>query len=259
MDSTMQQQKEQALFLKRIEDLADRAENIGYVVFSDFLDGNQRTLLAASPAAHKVRVAYIGGYEDAERVVAAFYPFFLEEGDWESPICAIRLRLKAAKFLSKIPQHRDYLGALMGLGIKREKLGDILVDAEGAVVVALESIAGYIEETLLSVGAAEVQCERVPLTELAKSVKDGKVLVITLQSLRLDGLISKGFNISRGDAAKYINAGKVSVNWLEEKRVDRSVKDGDTVSVRGFGRIKVHEVLGLSRSGRQQLKIERFG
>lgn len=256
--NTVQQQKENALFLKHMEDLADRAETIGYVVFSDFLDGNQRTLLAASPIVRRVRVAYIGGYEDAERVVAAFYPSFLDEGDWEVPIQAIRLKLKAAKFLRRIPGHRDYLGSLLGLGIKREKLGDIVVDDEGAVIVVKDSIAEYIMESLHSVGAADILCDSIPLSELAKRSSDGKVLVITLQSLRLDGVMSKGFNLSRGEAVKYITAGRVSLNWLEEKRANRSITDGDTISVRGFGRLRVHKVLGTSRSGRLQVEIERL-
>lgn len=259
--------KEDALFLRRMQDLAERADRIGYVVWSDFLDGGQRSELQRMALPPQIKVQYIGGYKDAERVVAAFYPSFLimecEDGEpdpaYDSPIKALSVTVRAAKFARKLPGHRDYLGALMGLGIRRETMGDILVDGESAVVIASSAMADYIRENLTSVGAVEVDVEEMPFSGIGQHLADGKEMVIGVSSERLDAVISKVFHLSRQDSARDIQAGRVMVNWKETVRSDYAVHEGDRISVRGHGRIRVLEQVGTSRSGRLQIRIERFG
>ena len=259
--------KEDILFRRRLEDLIERSDRIGYPVFSDFLDGGQRQIAETLSLPPQIRMMFIGGYEDAERVVAAFYPAFfnytiengIPEESMEHPVHALDIRLKAAKFVHKVPGHRDYLGALMGLGIKRETMGDILVHEEGAVLITLDSVAPYICENLISVGAAEVTAKEISLSAVGQYVPDGQVKVIDVSSLRLDAVISKTFNMGRSEALQWVRSGRVHLNWKEMLQNDRSVKAGDLISVRGKGRIRILEETGTTRSGRIKLKIEKYG
>lgn len=143
--------KERNWFISRMEDLADRADQTGYMIFSDFLDGYQLSLLRDMQRHLTTEVTFYGGYEDAERRMASFYPSFLQVQTEDFPIEALLITPKAPQFLTKAPGHRDYLGALMGLGIKREKLGDILLQEQGAVVFVSEDMASYIQEGVTSV------------------------------------------------------------------------------------------------------------
>lgn len=151
--------KERNWFISRMEDLADRADQTGYMIFSDFLDGYQLSLLRDMQRHLTTEVTFYGGYEDAERRMASFYPSFLQVQTEDFPIEALLITPKAPQFLTKAPGHRDYLGALMGLGIKREKLGDILLQEQGAVVFVSEDMASYIQEGVTSVGAADVRSQ----------------------------------------------------------------------------------------------------
>ena len=249
--------KERNWFISRMEDLADRADQTGYMVFSDFLDGYQQSLLREWQRHLTTEVSFYGGYEDAERRMASFYPSFLQVQKEDYPIEALLITPKAPQFLTKELGHRDYLGALMGLGIKREKLGDILLQGQGAVVLVREEMASYIQEGITSVGAAEVRVT-VQGKEMAVKAPEGKRLLVSLASLRLDALLSKGFALSRADASKWIAAGKVQKNWKDCTAGDEAVQEGDVITLRGMGRIKCIEEKGRSKSGRIQLMIERF-
>ena len=169
------------------------------------------------------------------------------------------IHLKGARFANRVPGHRDYLGSLMGLGIRREVLGDILPDQEGAVLLASTGIAPYIKENLMSVGRQEVTVEEIALEEITQHLSDGQEMTIGVASERLDAVISKVFSLSRQDASKAITSGKVQVNWRFVLKPDLSVKEGDLISIRGFGRIRIQNQTGTSRSGRLKIRIVRYG
>lgn len=259
--------KEDTLFRRRLEDLIERSDRIGYPVYSDFLDGGQRLIAESLSLPPQVRMMFIGGYQDAERVVAAFYPAFfmydiqngIPDKDMEHPVIALEIHIKGAKFVHKQPGHRDYLGALMGLGIKRETMGDILVHEEGAVLITLENVAPYIIENLTSVGSADVSVQEIPLENVGQYIPDGQEKVIDVSSSRLDAVISKTFNCGRSEALQWVRGGRVHLNWKEMLQNDRTIKAGDLISVRGKGRIRVLEEVGTTRSGRIKLRIEKFG
>ena len=259
--------KEETLFRRRLEDLIERSDRIGYPVYSDFLDGGQRLIAQTCVLPPQLRMMFIGGYQDAERVVAAFYPAFFNyeiqngvpDETMDHPVRALAIRLKGAKFVHERPGHRDYLGALMGLGIKRETLGDILVHEEGAVLIALESIVPFIQENLLSVCSADVTVEPIPLEEVGKFTPDGQEKIIDVSSARLDAVISKTFSCGRTEALQWVRGGRVHLNWKEVQANDKAIKPGDLISVRGKGRIRILDTVGTTRSGRLKLKIEKFG
>ena len=238
-----------------MEDLAARAERSGCVLSSDFLSEHERCLLLAMQPGLPVSVYFDGGHEEAERSVAVFVP----EGETPAAdIVCLRIALSAADFAKELPAHRDYLGALMGLGFEREKIGDILVNGSCAYLWARTDMAPYICENLREVGACQVLCAPAVWDEAFSGVVK-KELVISLSSLRLDSVVSRGFNLSRGDGALAVKQGRIFVNGELAEKTDRQVKIGESVSFRGKGKIRLLEQVGRSKSDRLQIKIEKYG
>lgn len=193
-----------------------------------------------------------GGYDGAERVVAGFGED-LNHADF--PICCLRVTAKGARF-SRALSHRDYLGALMGLGIKRELAGDILTDGDGGCVFCLEQIADYICENLTEVGRCTVTAER--LEDLsALPVTEPEIREYIVPSLRADALAGTVFRLSRSESAKLFSLGRVFINSRQCLNGSRQLREGDTVSVRGCGRFIYTSTLRTTKKDRlvAQLKV----
>ncbi len=248
-------------FLAHIQDLARRADHSGYITFSDFLDDHKQSLLSQSVGRLSVCMDQFGGFEGAERVVVAFYPDYLKDTLDEAvkdALCVLKITLADRRFLKRIPEHRDYLGAIMGTGIKREMIGDVIVNEEGAFVVVLREMAAYLIQEMTSVGAAIVSVREATGEEIPEPER-GRESVISLSSLRLDALVAHGFKMGRTEASKVIRAGLVFRNGSPIQDPDKSVALGDKITLRGKGRIILREEKAVSKSGRKQILIEQFG
>ena len=243
---------------KRLNELALRAQHTGRVCATRFLEPS--TLAAVNAAASRagVKVALWGGYEGAERCVAAFYAGDPPEaGDW--PVVALRLQWNG-KFAN--PGHRDLLGAMMGLGIEREMTGDIAMgtyrDAPCAYLFALEEVADYIAANLDSAGLASLKVSVA--TETPQLIPpEGESLRLTVQQQRLDAVLAAACRLSRGEAQRLIAAGLVKLNHVPQLRPDARLSEGDLISARGYGRVKVTAFQGESRRGRQVVQVFRYG
>ncbi len=243
---------------KRLNELALRAQHTGRVCATRFLEPS--TLVAVNAAASRagVKVALWGGYEGAERCVAAFYAGDPPEaGDW--PVVALRLQWNA-KFAN--PGHRDLLGAMMGLGIEREMTGDIAMgtyrDAPCAYLFALEEVADYIAANLDSAGRASLKVSVA--TETPQLIPpEGESLRLTVQQQRLDAVLAAACRLSRSEAQRLIAAGLVKLNHVPQLRPDARLSEGDLISARGYGRVKVTAFQGESRRGRQVVQVFRYG
>ena len=198
-----------------------------------------------------------GGYEGAERKMLVFLPDYLEENalyEEDSPLVCLR-----AKFYEgDCPSHRDFLGALMGAGIAREVLGDICVGKDSCDFFVTAEISPYILQNFTSAGRAKVSLNRIPLSEVSVPEPEVKEIKDTLASLRLDSVISSGFRIGRSLAAQYISAGKAAVNGLPCEKPDKAVTEGDKISLRGMGKIKLKTVGGQTKKGRISVVIDRY-
>lgn len=236
-------------------DLARVAERSGRPMYSGFLSLEEQAALVRAVRVSGISITFWGGYEEAERKIASFCPLFFQE-ETPLPIVCLKITLKDGKYLSKKIEHRDYLGSILGQGIDRSKVGDILVQEDGAFVFVSEEMAPYLAGTLETIGRAHVTTSyhEGPIT----SANDGQEMVISLASLRLDALIARGFGMGRDDSAALIRAGRVQLNHMMTTKVDAQVQVGDTISARGKGRIKILEEKGQSKSGRQQVLITRF-
>jgi len=153
---------------------------------------------------------------------------------------------------SKAPTHRDYLGAVLGLGLDRGKIGDIRLGPAGAVMYVAEEVAHFIAENLTQVG-------RVSVKAAANSQLDGfettsRAKRITVPSMRLDAVLSAALNLSRGKASLLIEAEKVFVNWKLAKKT-YTVAVGDAITVRGVGRVSVDSLGGNTKKDRIVLEV----
>ncbi len=257
----MMQQQDDKWFIGHMEDLAVTADQTGYITFSDFLDDHQRSLLSSMEGRLPVCLSFFGGYPEAERQLAVFYPDYMKESLAEllkEELVLLQIKPLDQRFLKHIPGHRDYLGALMGTGIRRDKLGDLLTADQGAYLWVKKEISSYIQRELTSVGAAGVMVREVSSEELPKA-QQGVLSVIIISSLRIDAVISRGFHMGRAEALKWIAAGRASRNGLQILEGDKLVSVGDKITLRGKGRLKILEDKGFSKSGRIQLVIEYLG
>ena len=154
--------------------------------------------------------------------------------------------------------HRDFLGSLMGLGIKREKIGDILVRDDNCSIIVMEDIAEYLSYNLNKVGNSKVTIELKDVDELEVPEPKTKVLNTTVTSLRLDSVSSAGFGISRSKMVEYIKSEKVSLNWDVTSSLTRLVQQGDTISVRGKGRMVVESIGKTTKKGRIGVVLKKL-
>ena len=198
-----------------------------------------------------------GGYEGAERQMLIYLPDYLDADTLyaeDSPVVCLR----AAFYHSDTPSHRDFLGALMGAGIRRETVGDICVDKESCDFFVTEEIAPYIEQSFTSAGRSHVRICRIPLPEANIPDPEVKEIKDTLASLRLDSVISSGFRIGRSLAAQYVTQGKAAIDGLPCEKPDKAVNEGAKVSVRGLGKMKLVSVNGKTKKDRISVTIHRY-
>ena len=248
---------EDRLTLARVLDRAEQAENRNIPAATDFLSPQQQARardclrLAGVP-----ETSYVlqGGYEGAERKIILFLPDWLEPENAEFPIRCLRAAFREDEKLT----HRDFLGSLMGLGLVREKIGDILVAPDSADLLVLDSVADFLLQSWDSAGRAKLRVTAIEPDNLHIPVVQRKEVRDTVSSLRLDAVASSGFRLARGKAAALIESGKVQLNWRECVKPDKLLEAGDVVSARGFGKFELSEVGGLTRKGRISIVLQVY-
>jgi RNA-binding protein YlmH len=211
-----------------------------------------RLLLGESEGLHR-----FGGYEEAERRMIVYLPEYLDESslmDEDSPVVCLR----ATYFEGDSLTHRDFLGALMGSGVAREAVGDICVDKGSCDFFVTREIAPWLLQNFDSAGRTKFRLSQIPLHQAHIPEPEVKEIRDTLASLRLDAVISSGFRIGRSLASDHINAGKAAINGLPCTKSDKPVSEGDTISVRGLGKIKLAQINGQTKKGRISVLIQRY-
>ena len=249
-------QMEDNLFAKRLEEQIARAENRGEIVVSDFLDVHQQTLALELLKYAPCSYFWSGGYEEAERRRLVMHPEYLAADESWAEIAVLDLE---GNFNYSKASHRDYLGAILSAGIKREKMGDILVRDDGAYVFLAESIATYILNNLPKVKGVSVKAKQITPQEVTFPENKQKELNLTCASLRLDVILAGGFNLSRSQANDLIQAKKVQVNHQEIADNDYRCEEGEIISVRTKGRIKIAEISGKTKKGKIKIKLIKYG
>lgn len=238
---------------KRLRELALRAAHACAPTYTRFLEPPMEIACRAAANFAGCEVAFEGGYEGAERRVAGFYADGTEALSF--PIRRLRVDWNA-RYGS--PGHRDILGALMGLGVGRETLGDIALLREGALLFVHEDIADYVAANLESCGRVKVRVSPCG-KEVAPPEPEGTLIYRTVPSERLDAVLSAAYDLSRQKAQEIIRAELVKVDHAVETRFDARLQEGSLVSARGLGRFRVQEVTGLTRKGRMGLRLFVYG
>ncbi len=239
------------LLVSRVGDAISAAA--GYSTrFIGFLDSHSAAVVSDAARQYPYMRLY-GGYEDAERVFAAFYAEFCEPEDCEYPIAAITVISRSSVTLS----HRDYLGSLMSLGITRESVGDILCEAGRAVIFLASGIADYVIGQLDRVGGEGVKIERGYAAPLPQS-GGFEEMRLTVASERLDCVVGALCSKSRSWASDAIESGIVAVNSIECSSVTRKLRAGDKLAVRGVGKFKIDDLSQTTRKGRLVLIAKKY-
>ena len=225
------------------------------IMFTDFVDPFHREFVEPLVASYfGVRFLTEGGYTNAEMQRLAIFPDYYSPEDIEVPLAVLEVRLSDP---TRILSHRDYLGAVLGLGLKRSDLGDILPFTGGAHLVVSRERAETVYN-LVEVHKFKVEITEVPPYSLCQEQQPQKVITRTVASLRLDAVLSAGLGMGRSKAVEFIRGDKVKVNWRRILQPSFQLKTGDVISLRGRGRLELSEVAGKTRKGRTRINISKF-
>lgn len=256
---------DEKILVARIEDKARRCSENSMITNSVFLDMHERSVVAGMKNSFgDARMFFYGGFSDSERSIALFLPDYIaaeptehfDEFPDDDPLAVVEI--EKDKF-SPALGHRDYLGALMGLGIKREMTGDIIVGENGCRMAVLAKIAPFIAENLDKAGRGTLKAKIIPPSQAREGAKAvGIPDSFTVSSMRLDSVVKNAFRISRGGAAAAIESGVVYVNDIECTKPDKKIAEGDKVVFRRKGRIIINDCSSVSKKGRVIVEIMRF-
>lgn len=230
------------IMFAHIFDMALKSDKYSSGIYGDFLSENSIGELMLRKQFLPLEPVLFGGFEDAERKMVAFIPEYEEPS---FPISAIKLTSPRISSLS----HRDFLGSVLGLGIKREKCGDIITGGDGVYIILSEDIASYAENSLTKVGREGVKAQLVPLSEIEVPEKAFKEITGTVSSLRLDSVVALFSGKGRGKASELVSGGLVFVNGICSDKNDMKLSDGDIISLRGKGKATL-SVGGTSKKDR---------
>lgn len=242
--------------MRKILDIIERVIFNHSTEVSDFLNPYQRRL-AYSILNRFIDIKYHeeGGYEEAERKVIVVYPDYLQQDYIDFSISAIKVW---GNFKFSDISHKDYLGSVLGLGIKRDKIGDIIVHDEYAYIIVHKDLLTFINMNLENIGRESVKTKEVKISDIEKPQEEYKIIKTTVSSMRLDNIISSSYNMSRNNSSKIIKSGNVKVNWEPIDNISFDVEIGDLISIRKYGRVKIKDVLGESKKGRLKIMLKKY-
>ena len=242
--------------LSRVIDQAEQAIRTWEVVVTDFLSPPQQfEAEQAFSRLTEVQLVFWGGYPQAERKRLAIARSELPLDSSQVDITTISIE---GNFLFDPATHRDFLGATLGTGIVREKVGDILVLGDrGAQAIVVPELVEYLQINLTQVRSVPVKVRPIPMDELKVQEPRKKEMTTVEASMRLDAIASAGFGMSRSKMADLISAGDVRVNWKEITQSSHQVQSGDLVAIRGRGRLEIGDV-AVTKKERYRVNLTRY-
>ena len=240
----------ETLLKKRLAELSHRAFERGYTTYSTFLNLQEISILKSLKVDSKYSL--FGGYENADRCVAAFS----NDEIYSYPIVCIKIKPLQQKFSDRLT-HRDFLGALMNLGIERGMLGDIKIINNEGYLFCLDKISQYIVDNLSSIKHTSVKCKIIDdIPELFNQIPDEEEYIVS--SLRIDTVVSAVFKMSRNSASQLINQEKIFINSKTVYKDSIQLKEGDVVSVRGYGKFIYSQTVNETRKHKMVVAIRLY-
>lgn len=252
---------------QRILDLANMADRRGIITYTDFMNLNELNIFHNKvEKVSCVRWKLFGGYAKAERQLAAFIPDALyfrydhkekqKDDFFDFPITCLQISPLNIRFAEKL-SHRDYLGAILNLGIDRSVIGDILIDQNQAYVFCMNKISDFLCDNLIRIKHTVVLCQRFSGAIQDIPIKFEKIDG-TVASIRLDTLLALAWNASRSSLVSLIEEGRVFVNGKCITSNGYYIKEQDLISARGLGRFVYKGVLTQTKKGRFLVRIEKY-
>ena len=240
---------------KRLIELADKSYTRSIYTYTPFLGlAEQQAYYAVEREVSYAWVRMEGGAPFSERKIIRFGDPVYEEA---FPIVRMEIWPRTPKFAENLT-HRDFLGAVMNLGIERDVVGDFFVKEKGALLFCHENIADYIAENLGRVRHTNVFCKRAEGETVLEQAEPERVSV-TVASPRADGVISKVYNLSREESRDLFNNGRIFINGIQTQNLSCQLKAEDAVTVRGFGKFIFYGQTGVSRKGKDRVEVGVFG
>ncbi len=252
----MNTDKEEQILRKRFLDLANTSFTRGISLYSDFLNLNEQNIFSdLKNELPMIKYFAYGGYLDAERKILCFYggDNKIDEKELVYPITCIKVIPLNQKFSDEF-NHRDFLGAVLNLGLDRSKIGDILIIENVGYIMAHSNIADFIIDNLCKVKHTIVNCIRFDYRDFSYQPKV-KEINGTVSSVRLDTILAVAFHTSRSSLSGLIEGGKVSIGGKIILSNSYSLKENDVVSVRGYGKFKYIGTSYQTKKGRYSVQI----
>lgn len=242
----------------RIKELSSTAFERDIPRHSDFLSlSEQAVFYDMGKDGIYVRATLFGGYEEAERRAVFFLPDYADEGEvYSEALSCIKTEPLNRKFSDELT-HRDFLGALMNLGIERDKTGDIIVGEDEAYIFCMREVEELICSELVRVKHTSIRAEAVPLSECTLRPKM-RELSVNVASERADAVISAVFNLSRNVSARLIASESVFADGRLIRQSGSTLSEGARVSVKGYGKFVFEGVSGSTRKGRLYVNIKKY-
>lgn len=252
------------LLASKLLDKIEFVNSRNSVEYTEFLDMRQRQLLEKLLKDLKIKnyVAY-GAYKTAERTAIIIYPEKLEEvfenENFDYNVVFGVVRIQLPNELKGMYTHRDYLGAIIKIGMKREKVGDIITSKDGAEIIVLKDAEKYIMEGLKELTRfSKADFQSIKIEELIVEEPETQVLNIIIPSMRVDSIVSEAIRTSRAKATAIIKEERIFVNHELITKCSKELKENDIITVRGKGRFKVGKVLNQTKKGNLVLEVEKF-
>ena len=246
--------KQDAYFEANIQNIIRFAQNRSSPEFSSFLDERQRmeaqTVLNREKAQNYM---FFGGTDNCDRTVLGVFPDSIECKNDYFPIVALEITCKGHESMS----HRDCLGSLMGLNIKREVIGDIIVKDNTFIVFVLADIADFIIMNLDKIGRRNVTVAYYDGEPVEKKQEYAEITG-TVSSMRLDCVVALLINKSRSIAVQTINAQLVKVNYQDVQNVSKTVNGGDVITIRGKGKFIVADDFKKTKKDRYFITVKKL-
>lgn len=260
----MQQYKneEDKLLEAKILDKIKFTKTKNKIQYTDFLNlAEQELALNIMKNANFTNFYFFGGKENTERKILVMYPEKLTEQMSRKNDYTILdiIKIELPKELEGKYSHRNYLGAIMKLGVEREKIGDIFTDNKGANIIVKKEISKFLVQNLSTL--TRFQSSNIKIADISE-LKDTKVskmeISAVVASLRLDNIIAILAKTSRNKALEIINSERVFLNFKLEIKSSKQVKVGDFITIRGKGRFEFKEISGNTRKGRYVVKFDKY-
>jgi RNA-binding protein YlmH len=245
--------KSETAFLDVAEGLIRQALDEYRPVLTNFLNPRQRYIIETLVNRQDdLKISHFGGYPNAENARSLIYPIYHDavDSDFDIQVLSINYPMKFADL-----HHSSILGTLIHQGMARESFGDVIHHEESWQIVTTNAMAKFIASEIDHINKTKVRFEPVDPAQVLAPIEDWEEINTTVSSLRLDIMLSNGYNISRTHSKEMIEKGSVRVNWTDETRPDFILAENDIVSVRRFGRLKVLSIDGQTKKDKWRLTL----